>query len=85
MLINIRKSRTLKISENERIWLVVLSTILSSTKTLVSQKNAFFSRISYLKRFSGYTLEVNVLRSGNNMYVLGVNKNVQLELPAVLK
>ncbi|MFH1439699.1 MAG: hypothetical protein ABIG89_03975 [Candidatus Woesearchaeota archaeon] len=69
-------------------WSEIVSAVLTTTKTLVSCKKDSYARISYFKNFPEYTLEVNVIIYENNIYVHGVNKNVQLKqakLSAMLK
>jgi len=85
MRINILKSKCMMLKKKEYDWSRILSTILATTKTIVSSKNQQFARISYFKNFKDYTLEVSVVRYENFIYVQGVNKNVQLSLSTMFK
>lgn len=67
------------------IWPEIVATILSTTKTLVGSKNSFYTKLTYLKNFSSYTLEVNVVRYEGKLYVVGVSKNEQIKLSSMFK
>ena len=67
------------------IWPEIVATILSTTKTFVGSRNLLYTRLTYLKNFSSYTLEVNVVRYEGKLYVVGVSKNEQIKLSSMFK
>ena len=78
------KSRDLRqVKSND--WPIIISTILAASNTLVSYNNNGCARFSYFKNFHGYTLEEGELKFKDKIYVMGVNKNVQLNLSSMFK
>ncbi|MBS3122654.1 hypothetical protein J4434_07270 [Candidatus Woesearchaeota archaeon] len=67
------------------IWPEIVATILSTTRTLVGSKNSFYTKLTYLKNFSNYTLEVNVVKYESKLYITGVSKNEQIKLSSMFK
>jgi hypothetical protein len=82
MLYKIKRSKYL---ESEQDWFSIVSTILASNKSInASKKSLAYTKLSFFKNFTDFTLEVSVIRFENTLYVTGVNKNAQLELSAML-
>ena len=88
-MIKIIKSRTLLEKSTQLDWSSIVATILSTSKTLVVSKRfgkipaELPKKIVYFKNFQNFTLEVSTMQYDNSMYVMGVNKNVQLNLSAM--
>ena len=81
MMYKIMKSKYLT---NNQDWFSIVSTILSAKKAIVAKKNnSGYTKLSYFKNFQKFTLEVSVIKYSNNLYVVGVNKNAQLELSSM--
>lgn len=79
----IKKSKYL---DSEQDWFSIVSTILAGNKSIISSKNnSAYSKLSFFKHFSNFTLEVSVIKFENSLYVTGVNKNAQLKLSAMFQ
>ncbi|MBT4824796.1 hypothetical protein HN695_03990 [Candidatus Woesearchaeota archaeon] len=85
-MIKIIKSRTLLDKSTQLDWSSIVATILSTSKTLVVSKRfgkietQLPKKVVYFKIFPKFTLEVSTMQYEKSLYVMGVNKNVQLNL-----
>lgn len=77
MLVNIIKTPIYKKKEKSVKWEEAVATILSATETI---SNKGKTKITYIKDYGEFVVEVSVLRSINDFYVMEASKNGKLQV-----
>lgn len=77
MLVNLIKTPLYRKKENLVNWEEAVGTILSANETLANKGK---TKITYIKDYGSFVVEVVVMRSMNDMYILEVGKNAKLQV-----
>ncbi|MBS3137718.1 hypothetical protein J4232_04750 [Candidatus Woesearchaeota archaeon] len=76
MIIFIRKSKRFQLKRKSE-WYFINLTLLQPLRTIVNAKQQY--KISYIRNFETFIMEVTTVVFNNNIYIMEVNKNASLQ------